>query len=608
MVWLLIFILNLIFTRPVYAEGEFVTAYDVNYVVSETGKTRTSIKVNLTNRLSNIYASEFTLSIGSTNLTNIELSGANGSIEPQVSVGNKTTNINIIFNDKVLGKDQGQEFTLEFDSTDFATRLGNVWEISIPRLAKSDSLDSYNLSLSIPQSFGQAATMTPRPNRTSVSGNNTVYQFSNESLYQSGISATFGKMQFFDFNLTYNLANPNFYPINTEIALPPDTLWQQVVYASLEPKPQNIRLDGDGNWLASYQLLPSANLKVVATGSATLYLSPREDYPYSLNPAINYLKPSQYWEADQPRLKALSQELGTPRKIYDYLVNNLIYDYGRLGESVTRLGAANALDNQDSALCMEFTDLFVALSRAAGIKARAVNGFAYTDNPNLRPLSLQQDVLHAWPEYYDSEKNQWRPVDPTWGNTTGGVDYFEQPGLNHFAFVMLGESSTYPIPAGAYKIDLQPEKNVSVEFGQSIRPQPNLTIDIVIPEKNLSGISLTGKIVVTNTGNVAQYQLPVKLQAQKFKLTENNWEIDALPPFSRSEIEFILPPTSWTNRFSDRLTVTVPGSEVYRDLEVSPVYQVALHPRLLLGGLSLILSLFMLKLIYGRIIKARRHH
>ena len=112
------------------------------------------------------------------------------------------------------------------------------------------------------------------------------------------------------------------------------------------------------------------------------------------------------------------------------------------------MGALSALNNPTSAVCLEFTDLFVALSRAAGIPAREIDGYAYTNNAHDRPLSLTEDVLHAWPEYYDFDKKAWIMVDPTWGNTTGGIDYFNALDFDHIAFVIKGENSGYPIPAG----------------------------------------------------------------------------------------------------------------------------------------------------------------
>ena len=604
MVFLLLLLL-LLFPRPVLATGEFGTNYTVDYRVGLNGQTRAKMAVELVNRLSNIYASEFTLSIGSTNLSDISLQTPAGPIEPKVAQGNKTTNITVVFPEKVLGKDKSQEFSLEFTTTDFARRLGNVWELSIPKLAKSEDLNSYNLTLTIPSSFGQAATFTPTPVSQTATDGVTVYRFKAESLYQSGISATFGREQWYDFDLDYHLNNPNFYPIETEIALPPDTAWQQVLYQTLEPQPANIRVDPDGNWLATYKLGPSANLDVIATGSATLYLQPRADYPWGLNQNVDYLKPLKYWESDQTRIKTLAEELKTPRQIYDYVVDNLIYDYGRLGESTTRLGAANALDNQDSALCMEFTDLFIALARARGIPARAVNGYAYTDNSSLRPLSLKQDVLHAWPEYYDQERQLWRPVDPTWGNTTGGVDYFAQTDLNHFAFVILGEDSSYPIPAGAYKTNDQPAKNVAVNFGRSVLPEPQVELEFNLPRESLAGVNLTGKIIVKNTGNVALYKLPLELTTQFLKAKPSSWEIGYLPPKSQTEVEFSLPASAWNSRFTETLTASTKLGQTSHSLTLTPAYNLVFGSRAFRLGLLSLGGLIVLKLIYARLVKAK---
>ncbi len=605
MVLALFFIFSLIFASPAQAASEFATDYNVDYRVGTNGQTRVKMAVELVNKLSNIYASEFTLSIGSTNLTEISLQTPAGPIEPAVAQGNKTTNITVVFPQKVLGKDKSQQFTLEFTTTDFARHLGNVWEISIPKLAKSEDLNSYNLTLAVPSAFGQAATLTPTPvSQTSADGV-IIYRFRSVDLYQSGIAATFGREQWYDFALDYHLSNPNFYPVETEIALPPDTAWQQVLYQTIEPQPNNIRVDPDGNWLATYKLGPSANLDVVATGSATLYLVPRSDYPWGASQNVDYLRPLKYWESDQARIKTLAAELTTPRQIYDFTVNNLIYDYGRLGETATRLGAANALDNQDSALCMEFTDLFIALSRAAGIPARAVNGYAYTDNSSLRPLSLKQDVLHAWPEYYDQERQLWKPVDPTWGNTTGGVDFFAQTDLNHFTFVILGEDSSYPVPAGAYKTNDQPAKNVSVNFGRSVLPQSRLELKFNLPTETLAGVNLSGKIIVTNTGNVALYQIPVNLTGQVLLKKPLSWEVSYLPPKSQSEIEFSLPASSWNSRFTETLTAGTTLGQTTQELRLTPAYNLVFGSRAFRLALLSFGGLIVLKLAYARLVKAK---
>jgi len=604
-VLLLLLISFIIFSKPCLAQSEFTTDYTVDYTIHSNGVTHTKFDITLTNRLSNIYASEFSLSIGSTQLQTIQAFNQAGDLEPKITQGNKTTNIVIPFKDKVLGKNKSQIFTLEFDSLDFSHQLGSVWEISIPKLSKTDSLENYQLTLSVPNSFGKPATISPQPLSQTPSDDYTTYRFQQEDLFQSGISATFGQTQYFDFSLNYHLNNPNIYQIETEIALPPDTSFQKVILQTLDPQPNNITTDLDGNWLATYTLSAKQTLNILATGSAQINLQPQADFPrYELTDNSNYLSKQKYWETDNPRIQELAHQLQTPQAIYQYIVDNLIYDYGRLTDTTTRFGAANALDNPDSAICMEFTDLFVALARVAGIPARAVNGFAYTTNSQLRPLSLKKDVLHAWPEYYDSNQHLWIPIDPTWGNTTGGVDFFHQTDLNHFSFSILGQNSNYPIPAGAYKLESTQGKDVEITFNRSVSAQPQTQLHLQLPNQTLAGMPITGEIVLENTGNVAVYQQTIKLKSDNFSLPTNTWTIASLPPYSRHSFEFELPATAWNQALTDTLTATSDLSQTQHQLTLLPAYRLLItHPQLkrfLILFIIILILLISLKLFLKR--------
>jgi hypothetical protein len=590
---------------PVLGQTEFLTDYRVDYIIRPDGLTQAQLNINLINQLSNIYAKEFTLSIGSTKLSEIRVTGNNQQYQPQIIQGNKTTNITIPFPEKVVGKDKAQVFKLEFISADFSQRLGNIWEISIPRLSKTDNLRDYQLTLTVPNNFGPPSTMTPAPAGSNISDQVTIYRFNSTDLFDQGITATFGVIQYFDFDLKYHLENMNVFPIKTEIALPPDTAWQTVVYASLNPPPENIVVDRDGNWLASYLLNSKQSLTVVATGSASIQLQPKTEFSRGLDEAVNYLSRQKYWEIDSPKIVALAQKLATPANIYQYLVDNLIYDYGRITDSTARFGAANALDNPTSAICMEFTDLFVALARAAGIPSRAVNGFAYTTNSSLRPLSLKKDILHAWPEYFDSSRNLWIPIDPTWGNTTGGVDFFNHPDLNHFTFVLLGADSQYPIPAGAYKTNKNQAKDVLVDFGQAFDQLPQLEITLNLPATALAGVPLKGEIILKNIGNIALYRQAVKLIAPGLNLTQSSWEIPVLPPYARINIPLEIAATDWTYQAQTTLSLVTDLAVLNQNLTIQPVYELPFHqPKqglYLLLAFVLILSAFFLKKIYNKL-------
>lgn len=594
-----------LFLKPktTLAQSDFSTNYKINYTVNQLGSTHTKLDISLINKLSNIYASEFSLSIGSTNLRNIHVYNPKGDLESKITAGNKTTSIIIPFKDNVLGKDKSQDFTLEFDSPDFASRLGNVWEVSIPKLQKTDNLNNYDLTLSVPNSFGSPSTISPKPISKINLGSQTAYKFNQEDLFQKGISATFGTTQYFDFSLNYHLNNPNVYQVKTEITLPPDTTYQKVLYHQLEPKPDSIQLDIDGNWLASYLLSPKQKLDIIATGSAEINLNPVNDFPgFVLEDKTKYLSAQKYWEVDNPNIKELAKELKTPAKIYQYIVDNLIYDYGRLSETTTRFGAANVLDNKDSAICMEFTDLFVALTRAAGIPARAVNGFAYTANSSLRPLSLKKDVLHAWPEYYNQETSTWIPVDPTWGNTTGGVDFFNSTDLNHFTFVILGQDSQYPVPAGAYKTPGVETKDVNVQFSTPKQKNQSTSLSVSLPASPLAGLPITGQITLENTGNIALYNQSITLVSEHFKLDKTTWQVPILPPFSKHIIDLHLVTPSWTSSFKENITISSNHSSITHQITILPTYTIILNNYKYAIIISLILISFFL------IIKVFKNH
>ncbi|MFC1627432.1 transglutaminase family protein [Patescibacteria group bacterium] len=607
--WVIFLSLVLIFSthQTALAQSEFSTDYQIDYLITSTGVTHTKFNISLTNNLSNIYAREFSLSIGSINLENIHVYNSTGDLEPTIATGNKTTSITIPFNDKVLGKDKAQTFTLEFDSLDFANQLGSIWEISIPKLQKTDNLNNYNLTLSIPKTFGNPSTFLPKPTSSSSSGSHTIYRFSPNDLLTSGISATFGETQYFDFSLTYHLENPNVYKVTTDIALPPDTAFQKVLYQSIEPKPTDVKLDPDGNWLASYILSPKESITVLTTGSAEINLHQRPDFPLQpLDENINYLSSQQYWEADNPNIKKLANELNNPFNIYQYIVDNLIYDYGRLSDTTTRFGAANALDNKESAICMEFTDLFVALSRAANNPARAVNGYAYTTNSALRPLSLKKDVLHAWPEYYDQTKQLWTPIDPTWGNTTGGVDFFHQTDLNHFTFAILGQDSTYPIPAGAYKTNQNQTKDVEVNFGKPTESNQNTSLEINLPETSVAGVDLNGQILVKNTGNTAIYNHLIALKSDNLELDQTEWIITSLPPFAQRIIEFQIPATSWNSNFTNTFTAHDQFTTTTHQLTLLPAHHYLLNNKNFIISTSILIAALIAFIILKLIVKNKK--
>ena len=551
----------LIFPSFTKAEGEFTTDLDVTYAVKDTGITEVTNKITLTNVFSNLYATSYTIILDSINPKNIKSYDLNGPLISEVTVNDNKTTISIKFNDAVVGKDKSRTFWISFEESSFAVRTGEVWEISVPRLSENASFSTYYVNLLIPEKLGQEAYVSPEPIEKFNSNGYIHYKFNKESVTKTGIVAGFGEFQVFSFTLNYHLENPLKSDSLTEITLPPDTAYQRVYYSDINPKPIKITEDLDGNWIATYSLKARERVDVVATGNVQIFSSLRSFLKPSEESLNESLKSDLYWETTDPEIVKLAGELKTPREIYKFVSEKLQYDFSRVQPNVERFGASKTLTFPNNAICMEFTDLFIAIARVAGIPAREINGFAYTENPDIQPLSLVNDVLHAWPEYYDNEKEAWIPIDPTWGSTTGGVDYFNKLDLRHFTFVIHGKNSKTPYAAGSYKLGANPQKDVYVSFGELPKLRSaNLTLT-----SKLSGwiplVSNKLDFEIINNGPTAVYNLNPKIFFDN-KEIDTVVAVKSLLPFSSFKSSVDIPFSFLATRTPDIVRVLVQDHEI----------------------------------------------
>src|SRR3990170_3733558 len=480
-----IFLLSFLFFIPkaIFAAGEFSTDVAVEYKVEETGTTLVTHTITIENLFSNLYATSYTLALDNIEPQNVRVFEGAKNLNFNLKTDGSKTSIAIEFAEAMVGKGKTRTFNILFEESDFAVRTGEVWEISIPRLSADETFRSYKVSLSIPNSFGNEAYVSPSPMEVKNEDGRAVYVFDKASVQKTGVTAGFGAFQVFSFTLNYHLENPLAKTASVDIAIPPDTALQRVYYQLINPKPENVYVDADGNWLATYILKPRQRIDVEAKGSVQIFAGPRPFPKSTAETLAANLKPTEFWQSDNPQIKELATNLGSAKAIYDYVWQNLAYDYERVRPNVERLGAVRALASPQNAICMEFTDLFIALARSAGIPAREINGFAYTENPEIRPLSLREDILHAWPEYYDQEKRSWIPVDPTWKNTTQGIDYFSRFDLNHVVFVIHGKSAQFPYPAGFYKISQTEGKDINI-MPSTLDPEIRGEIEVVFDLPN----------------------------------------------------------------------------------------------------------------------------
>ena len=551
----------------VFAQSNFKTDYSVTYNVLENALTHVTFDTTFTNQTSQYYASSYGIQVGFKNIENVQARDLDGKIVPTVTKNSDGNNIEITFNKKVVGQGLQLPFTISFDTADIAQKSGKIWDINIPGLAKQIEYNSFNVKVIVPKFLKNPSYIKPDIGRH----DGTNLNFTKEDLGESGISISFGSEEIYNFDLLYHLKNPNLFPIKTEIALPPSTNYQDVQIQDIDPKPQNVSEDSDGNWLAQYILTPSKKIDIRVKGKAKILIRPQQP-EMSEQKLKEYLKEQPFWQTTKKEIKDLALKLKTPYAIYQYVVNTLTYDFDRVQKNQPRVGAFGVLKNPTSAICMEFTDLFIALARAAGIPAREVNGFAYTQNEKERPLSLVKDILHAWPEYYDKDLETWVMVDPTWSNTTGGVDYFYTLDFDHFAFVIKGANSNYPIPAGGYKISEDPKtKDINIEFGDNFDvPIQTLSLNENFSKNYFSGVNVTGNILIKNSGNVISDSQAVTVNTDFLEPSQQKIYFGKIPPFGSISIPVSFKRPSFLTNKTDTIKIAINENYIVKEIRISP--------------------------------------
>jgi len=567
---LLVFLafLFIFYTPKIYAENtNFDISSNTNIEVEEDGNALITQTIKIINRKEFIFTPTYTALLGYKDISGIQVSSASSSLQYKIlEDSEKGKKLEITFSKKTVGVGNENVFTISYQTDELAKKIGNIWEVNILGISSPEDFSKYEVSLSIPKNFGKLSLSKPYK---FIYDNSQNFIFNKNEIGKAGVYLIFGNEQYYKLKLSYHITNANFFTDKAEIALPPNTAYQEVLITNISPRPLSVYKDSDGNWLAQYKLSSSQKLNITANVLVKTYSQPQ--YSEKSGTRDTYLSELKYWEVSNPKIQNSAKNLKTAQEVYDFVAQKLTYNYSKVSSNNVRLGAAQALAKPNFAVCLEFTDLFIALARAVGIQARAVEGYAYTENPKLRPVSLAKDILHVWPEYYDEQSNSWVMIDPTWGNTTKGMDYFNTLDFDHIAFVVNGKNSEYPIPAGGYKSNSN-AKDVEVSFSSESEFIKKSKSEVYADFENtaLAGFPLTGYIVIKNLGNNSLQNKDVILSSS-LSSDKYSYHIDSVPPFGQERIYVDLGTTKFLTNNATTVTITLDKAIVTKHITITPV-------------------------------------
>ncbi len=452
---------------PAYA-APYKVAYTAEYFPKTEKDLTVKLSINLTNLRSDIYIREFSMTFPPHfSIESPTSTIGDQSIQTKVDPKKDGTVVTFSLPEDSASKGNETTLNLEFTQKNGIRHVGSIWEILLPAITNKDN-STFTAILHVPPGVDRHVGIV-KPTPTEVSGEIIRW----ENVTAKVVYITFGTSQRYQTNLTYTLKNPELLTKNTSIALPPQTSFQKVYEGAIQPPPLRTFIDSDGNYIAEYQLHAKQELEVKYSAIVEVFARPQESMNSFISKSFTEQKPyildkKSYWKLEPGIVLPEDSTSQSVKSIFDRVINHLSYDTTQIRSEGNRKGASLAIQKPNQAVCTEYTDLFVALARKAGQPAREIEGYAYSDDANLRPRSFSGDILHSWPEYYDAGRELWIPVDPTWTDTSS-IDYFNSFDLNHITLAIHGKDPVYPLPAGMYKlrdgqdIDIKPIATIPKE-------------------------------------------------------------------------------------------------------------------------------------------------
>lgn len=447
--------------KPAQAEGEFSYTIDMNYSVNDDGTTRVTSTYNITNNTDNRVLASLQINTPTNDVAALGVRYADGTALPFSSTDKTNTSlgysypykeINLRFADWPSGRGSTQSFSVSYTTSSLVDIKGASRTFYVPSLAEIGKNENYNVTVSVPASFGTLISTGPTPQIDGSDGDKVRYRFVNANeLLNRSFTLIFGDMTVYKADFAYPLKNNTNREQTYTVTLPPNTSTQKIVVNRLDPQPSATRVDADGNILADYKVSARGTVTVHTDISAQVTYRAydltkggvKADIPAEL--LRDYTGSTKFWQIDDIDLQTRAQTavagktnvVEIVRALHKLTADTLTYNNEKIKYNI-RQGSYRALRNPGNAVCLEYSDLMIALLRSQGIPARMPVGYAYAGA--LKQSKSVADSLHSWVEAYIPGIG-WINLDPTWAEK---YDIFGKSDLDHFTFAIWGRQDALP--------------------------------------------------------------------------------------------------------------------------------------------------------------------
>jgi hypothetical protein len=447
-----------------------------NYLLQEDGTADVELNLTGNNVTEDTTPPKVILPLVGINPTQIEAKYEDGTaIETEVGQEGKTV---ILQTNENNTDGKPWKLTLTY-KTELAKRYGTTTIYDVPGQGYGD-LEISKETVAI-QSVPELSGGVPRgfePEIKEISlGNEVMTWVSADGPLNESVGVLYGDKSLAKYTFATKLENTSWWWADKEVVLPPDTNQQSVVLSSIEPKPKELRLDQDGNIIATYSLRPRQSVDVKAQGE--IFIS---NYSYALGgssglsniPAElkdNYTQTNEVWNGDQVD-SDVSADLPVSKMVEEI--------FSATVEKIP--GEAKGVDE-----AQKWSNALVGELRSAGIPARLILGQAYTDGL----MSIDPPQAFAWVEAYVPATG-WITLDPM---TERSMQLFGSADVERVALVMRGSDPGYP-PENLESFKLDWQADLGQEPSPSV-PTIKSTSNMILP-----GISILSVQVAMGPGTI----------------------------------------------------------------------------------------------------------
>ena len=542
------------------------------------GKTvNTTIYLVLSTQTSSTAITYYTITIPEENITPVVFSiNRNKELEPTVHRAQNQTSLVIDLEKTPIYPDRPITLKISFSKKLTGDTISLLSSISDTQVKE--------FFFSYPSSKGDISWSSVPIIKTDIKGSKTEIQ--TDIPNGNFVKVTYGSDIVYKFQISKSITNLENEIRISEILLPLNNNYQNILINTISPKPDKAYKDIDGNYVLQYGIAPQSVMNIKIEGYIFMKTSTN---PFPSTPAIEdislwkinnaslirhlnrYIK-SYGLEvtetfSDVEELQTAEQRAILYESIYKYVIENLTPNTQSIGSlsGTDRLGGQETLLKQNLATSEDYVDSAISLYRYFKIPARFVIGYI-TGISNYD----SNGIYHYWAEYFDKDKNSWVIVEPFFEDYSKSQLYGSDM-KEHIALIYRYSNPYSP------KLNFFSEEDFKIELIKEIPEVKNdFKLDLILQPYKLSDPYLVGYVSITNTGNSILDTFNItnsKPDLNKYiDYIENNSQIILLPS-ETYDIKFNIPYKDIEEKLStsvDTLSGTqqIKGTSIEKDLEI----------------------------------------